>query len=61
MRKIVNLNRKWAFSKEASSIPTEISSRWNFVNLPRSPEPPRLGAEPQRPVPRINPDPCLLS
>jgi len=34
MRKIFNLNTKWAFSKEASAVPTEISSRWNFVNLP---------------------------
>ena len=34
MRQIVNLNRKWAFSKEAAAVPTEVSSRWNFVNLP---------------------------
>ena len=34
MRQIVNLNRKWAFSKEATAVPTEISSRWNFVNVP---------------------------
>jgi len=34
MRKIINLNRKWAFSKEATTVPTEISNRWNFVNLP---------------------------
>ena len=34
MRQIVNLNRKWAFSKEATSVPAEISSRWNFVNVP---------------------------
>ena len=36
MRNIVNLNRKWAFSKEATAVPTEISSRWNFVNLPHT-------------------------
>ena len=36
MRKIMNLNRKWAFSKETTAVPTEISSRWNFVNLPHS-------------------------
>ena len=36
MRKIINLNRKWAFSKEATAVPAEISSRWNFVNLPHS-------------------------
>jgi len=34
MRQIINLNRKWAFSKQAESAPTEISSKWNFVNLP---------------------------
>jgi len=34
MRQIVNLNRKWAFSKEAVCVPTEISSKWNFVNIP---------------------------
>ena len=36
MRQIFNLNRKWAFSKEATSVPAEISSRWNFVNLPHT-------------------------
>ena len=34
MRQTVNLNRKWAFSKEAVCVPTEISTKWNFVNLP---------------------------
>ena len=34
MRQIVSLNRKWAFSKEAACVPTEISSKWNFVNIP---------------------------
>ena len=36
MRHIIDLNRKWAFSKEATGIPTEVSSKWNFVNLPHS-------------------------
>ena len=36
MRKIYNFNAKWAFSKEATAIPTEISSKWNFVNLPHT-------------------------
>ena len=36
MRQIYSLNPKWAFSKEATSVPTEVSSRWNFVNLPHS-------------------------
>ena len=34
MRQILNLNRKWAFSKEATCVPAEISSKWNFVNIP---------------------------
>ena len=36
MRQIYSLNPKWAFSKEATAVPTEVSSRWNFVNLPHS-------------------------
>ncbi len=36
MRQIYNLNAKWAFSKEATAVPTEISPKWNFVNLPHS-------------------------
>ncbi len=34
MRKILNFNAKWAFSKQATEIPTEISNKWCFVNLP---------------------------
>ena len=36
MRQIINLNTKWAFSKEATAVPTEVSKKWNFVNLPHS-------------------------
>ena len=36
MRNIVNLNAKWAFSKEATAVPSEIDKKWNFVNLPHS-------------------------
>ena len=36
MRQIVNLNRKWAFSKEATQVPTELPKLWNWVNLPHS-------------------------
>ena len=36
MRTIVNINRKWAFSKEATAVPAGIDSKWNFVNLPHS-------------------------
>ncbi len=34
MRTIINFNYKWAFSKEACEVPSEISTKWNFVNLP---------------------------
>ena len=36
MRKVINFNAKWAFSKEAKEIPTEVLKSWNFVNLPHS-------------------------
>ena len=36
MRQIINMNRKWAFSKEATQVPTEVCDKWNFVNLPHS-------------------------
>lgn len=34
MRQIMNFNTKWAFSKEASSIPESMPQRWYWVNLP---------------------------
>ncbi len=36
MRTIINLNAKWAFSKEASAVPTAIDPKWNLVNLPHT-------------------------
>ena len=36
MREIINFNYRWAFSKEATAVPTEINRKWNFVNLPHS-------------------------
>ncbi len=36
MRKIISLNRKWAFSKACETVPTEVSNKWDFVNLPHS-------------------------
>ncbi len=36
MRQIVNINRKWAFTKRASSVPAELPLDWDFVNLPHS-------------------------
>ena len=36
MRQVINFNAKWAFSKEASAVPTEVNNKWNFVNLPHT-------------------------
>ncbi len=36
MREIINLNTKWAFSKLADAVPTEINNKWDFVNLPHT-------------------------
>lgn len=36
MRQILNLNHKWAFSKEADGIPQEIPKTWNWINLPHT-------------------------
>ncbi len=36
MRSIVNLNWKWAFSKQATECPAVIDPKWDFVNLPHS-------------------------
>ncbi len=36
MRKILNINRKWAFSKQATTVPSELPTNWCWVNLPHS-------------------------
>ena len=36
MRQIQNFNYRWAFTKEAGEIPTEIPASWYWVNLPHS-------------------------
>ncbi len=36
MRTVLNLNHKWAFSKEAAAVPATVDPKWNFVNLPHS-------------------------
>ncbi len=36
MRKIYNLNRKWAFAKGITEAPQEMPKLWNFVNLPHT-------------------------
>ena len=34
MREVLSLNAKWAFTKNATEIPTEINNKWDFINLP---------------------------
>ena len=36
MRNILNINYKWAFSKESAEVPASVPAKWNFVNLPHS-------------------------
>ncbi len=36
MRQIINLNRKWAFTKMATAVPEAMPSNWDFVNLPHT-------------------------
>ena len=34
MRKIINFNTKWAFTKMATEIPAAMPKEWDFVNIP---------------------------
>ncbi|MBQ6947825.1 MAG: glycoside hydrolase family 2 protein, partial [Clostridia bacterium] len=36
MRKVLNFNAKWAFTKQANEIPATLPNDWNWVNLPHS-------------------------
>ena len=36
MRQVYNLNAKWAFTKQANAVPSEMPKDWYFVNLPHS-------------------------
>ena len=36
MRKLININRNWTFTKETTEIPAAIDSTWESVNLPHS-------------------------
>ncbi len=36
MRKIININRKWAFTKQADCVPEAMPKKWDFVNLPHT-------------------------
>ena len=36
MRKIVNINKKWAFAKQTNEVPAVIDEQWEYVDLPHS-------------------------
>ena len=36
MRTITNINRKWAFTKQTTEIPSAIDNKWDFVSLPHT-------------------------
>ncbi len=36
MRKIINFNTKWAFTKDIAEIPVTMPQKWNLVNLPHT-------------------------
>ena len=36
MRQVINLNTKWAFSKEATAVPAAMPENWYFVHLPHT-------------------------
>ena len=36
MRNVINLNRKWAFTKQATQVPQQLPTLWDWVNLPHS-------------------------
>ncbi len=36
MRQVINLNTKWAFSKEATAVPAAMPGNWHWVHLPHT-------------------------
>ena len=36
MRQIISLNRKWAFSKDFTAVPTAMPEKWDYVNVPHT-------------------------
>ncbi|MBE6930247.1 MAG: glycoside hydrolase family 2 protein, partial [Ruminococcaceae bacterium] len=36
MRQILNINAKWAFTKQAHEVPATLPNDWNWVNIPHS-------------------------
>jgi len=36
VRKVININYKWAFTKQAAAVPAQLPMDWNWVNLPHT-------------------------
>ena len=36
MRQVININEKWAFTKDTDEIPKEMPKRWCWVHLPHT-------------------------
>ena len=36
MRQVINFNKKWSFTKQASAVPAVMPTDWYIVNLPHS-------------------------
>ena len=36
MREIININQKWAFTKDATEVPAVMPEKWYWVNIPHS-------------------------
>jgi len=36
VRQVININYKWAFTKQASAVPAQLPMDWNWVNLPHT-------------------------
>ncbi len=36
MRQVINMNYKWAFTKQADEVPSSLPVKWDWVNLPHS-------------------------
>lgn len=36
MRQVFNFNTKWAFTKEATEVPTTMPEKWYWVTLPHT-------------------------
>ena len=45
MRRVINIDKDWKFSKEAFSVPTTLPSDWESIDLPYRSEERRVGKE----------------